>query len=160
MTRQAIDSLSDEIVSAVPHQTSTLLQAKRVPAGTGTAYWGPGELMTFLLTGEETGGALFLSELSVAPGGGTPPHIHHREDETFYILEGEMTASVCGQTIKGTPGTAIFLPRDVVHSFEIESEQMRMLVLLTPAGGEGYFKFGSSNLCRMAQQTFRLRVLP
>ena len=47
MTRQAIDSLSDEIVPAVPQQTSTLPQAKRVPAGTGTAYWGPGELMTW-----------------------------------------------------------------------------------------------------------------
>ena len=69
-----------------------------------------------------------------------PPHIHHREDETFYILEGEMTASVCGQTIKGTAGTVILLPGNVVHSFEIESEQMRMLVLPTPAGGEGYFK--------------------
>ena len=44
--------------------------------------------MTFLLTGEETGGALFMAEISVAPGGGTPPHIHHREDEAFRMLEG------------------------------------------------------------------------
>ena len=51
-----------------------------------------------------------------------------------------MTASVGGQTIKGTPGTMIFLPRNVLHSFDIESKQMRMLVLLTPAGLEGYFK--------------------
>src|SRR5215467_3879691 len=56
------------------------------------------------------------------------------------VLEGAMSASVGGQTIKGTAGSMIFLPRNVVHSFEIESEQMRMLVLLTPAGGEGYFK--------------------
>ncbi len=55
-----------------------------------------------------------------------------------------MTASVCGQTIKGTPGKVIFLPQNVVHSFEIESEQMRMLVLLTPAGMEGYFKESSA----------------
>ncbi|MGH9326311.1 MAG: hypothetical protein ACRD2B_06435 [Terriglobia bacterium] len=51
-----------------------------------------------------------------------------------------MTASVGGQTIKGTPGTMICLPRNVAHSVKIESEQIRMLILLTPAGLEGYFK--------------------
>jgi quercetin dioxygenase-like cupin family protein len=94
MTLQAIDLLSDENVVAVPHQTATLPQrnqAKHVPAGTGTAYWGPGELMIFLITGEETGGAFLMSEISVAPGGGTPPHIHHREDEAFRLLEGTLT---------------------------------------------------------------------
>ena len=102
--------------------------------------WYSGHLLTFLATGEDTQGRFALIEMLGRRGNVPPPHIHHREDETFYILEGEMTASVGGRTIKGTPGTAIFLPRDVVHSFEIESEQMRMLVLLTPAGGEGYFK--------------------
>jgi hypothetical protein len=51
-----------------------------------------------------------------------------------------MSASVGGQTIKGTPGTLIFLPRNVLHSFAIKSEQLRMLVLLAPAGLEEYFK--------------------
>ena len=51
-----------------------------------------------------------------------------------------MTASVGGQTIKGTPGTVIVLPRNLAHSFEIESDQIRMLILLTPAGLEGFFK--------------------
>ena len=102
--------------------------------------WYSGHLLTFLAMGEDTQGRFALIEVLGRKGNVPPPHIHHREDETFYILEGEMTASVGGRTIKGTPGTAIFLPRDVVHSFEIESEQMRMLVLLAPAGGEGYFK--------------------
>lgn len=69
-----------------------------------------------------------------------PPHIHHREDETFYVLEGEMTASVGDRTIKAAPGTMVFLPRDVVHSFVIESEHLRMLILTTPAGLEGWYK--------------------
>ena len=93
--------------------------------------WYSGHLLTFLATGEDTQGRFALIEIVGRKGNVPPPHIHHREDETFYILEGEMTASVSGQTIKGTPGTVIFLPRNVVHSFEIESEQMRMLVLLT-----------------------------
>src|SRR4029077_4165559 len=56
---------------------------RHVPAGTGPAYWGLGQLMTFLITGEETGGAFFMADVSVMPGGGTPPHINHREDESF-----------------------------------------------------------------------------
>ena len=69
-----------------------------------------------------------------------PPHIHHREDEIFYVLEGEIVVSVGDRTIKGTAGTMVFLPRNVPHSFTIESEQGRMLILLTPAGLEGWFK--------------------
>src|SRR5271169_140561 len=102
--------------------------------------WYSGHLLTFLATGEDTQGRFALIEVVGRKGNVPPPHIHHREDETFYILEGEMTASVGGQTIKGTPGTVIFLPRNVAHSFEVESEELRMLVLLAPAGLEGYFK--------------------
>lgn len=102
--------------------------------------WYSGWLFTFLVTGEETQGRFALIEGVARKGNVPPPHIHHREDETYYILEGEMTASIGDQTIKGTPGMVIFVPRNVVHSFEIESEQMRMLVLLTPAGLERYFK--------------------
>lgn len=102
--------------------------------------WYSGHLLTFLATGQDTQGRFALIELVGRQGNVPPPHIHHREDETFYILEGEMIASVGGQEVKGTPGTMIFLPRNVLHSFEIESEQLRMLVLLTPAGLEGYFK--------------------
>jgi quercetin dioxygenase-like cupin family protein len=136
--------LSDEIVSAVPHQTSTLPranQAKRIPAGTGAAYWGPGELMTFLLTGEETGGAMFMSEISVAPGGGTPPHIHSREDEAFRLLEGTLTIQVGGNTITASAGDFAFLPRGgIAHSFKNTGNgYAKALVLITPAGLEGFF---------------------
>ena len=102
--------------------------------------WYSGSLFTFLATGEDTEGRFALIEGVARKGNVPPPHIHHREDETFYVLEGEITFSVGGQTIKGTPGTLVFLPRDVLHSFEIESEQGRVLVLVTPAGLEGYFK--------------------
>ena len=87
-------------------------QVKYVPDGTGAAYWGPGELMTFLITGEETHGAYFLSEISVAPGGGAPPHIHHREDESFHLLEGSLTIQVGGDRITALPGDFVYLPRE------------------------------------------------
>lgn len=102
--------------------------------------WYNGALMTFLATGEDTHGQFALIEAVGRRGNVPPPHIHHREDEVFYILEGEIVFSVSGRTIKGTPGTMIFLPRDVRHEFSIESEQYRMLMLIIPAGFEGWFK--------------------
>jgi quercetin dioxygenase-like cupin family protein len=102
--------------------------------------WYNGGLLTFLATGEETHGQFALIEAVTRRGNVPPPHIHHREEETFYVLEGEMTFSVGDQTIKAMPGTMVSTPRDVVHSFVIDSEQLRMLILLTPAGLEGWFK--------------------
>jgi quercetin dioxygenase-like cupin family protein len=102
--------------------------------------WYNGSLMTFLATGEDTHGQFALIEAVTRRGNVPPPHIHHREDEIFYVLEGEVVVSVGDRTIKGTAGTMFFLPRDVRHSFTIESEQSRMLILLTPAGLEGWFK--------------------
>jgi quercetin dioxygenase-like cupin family protein len=70
----------------------------------------------------------------------SPRHVHHREEETFYVLEGEMNVTVGDRTFKAPPGTLVCLPRDVAHSFAIESEQLRTLILFTPAGLEGFFK--------------------
>ena len=102
--------------------------------------WYNGSLMTFLATGEDTHGQFALIEAVARRGNVPPPHIHHQEDEIFYVLEGEIVVSVGDRTIKGTAGTMVFLPRNVPHSFTIESEQSRMLILLTPAGLEGWFK--------------------
>src|SRR5215471_8915033 len=102
--------------------------------------WYSGWLLTFLATGEDTRGQFALMEQIARKGNVPPRHIHHREDETFYVIEGEMTFSVGDRTIKATPGTVIFAPRHIPHSFTIDSEQVRILVQLTPAGGEGFFK--------------------
>ena len=102
--------------------------------------WYSGWLMTFLATAGDTHGQYALIEAVARKGNVPPPHIHHREEETFYVLEGEMTVSVGDRTIKATPGTTVIVPRGVVHSFTIESQQLRVLILLTPAGMEGWFK--------------------
>ena len=102
--------------------------------------WYSGWLMTLLATGQDTQGQFALVESVARKGNVPPPHIHHREDEIFYVLEGEMTFSVGDRTIKATPGTMVFLPRDVAHSFVIESEQVRVLAVSAPAGLEGFFK--------------------
>jgi quercetin dioxygenase-like cupin family protein len=114
---------------------------KHVPAGTGSAYWGPGDQITFLITGEETGGAFFMAEVSVAPGGGTRPHVHNREDETFRILEGTLTVHVGGKTVIASPGDFVHLPRGIAHYFENTGNvDAEFLLVVPPAGLEKFFE--------------------
>ena len=102
--------------------------------------WYSGWLLTFLATAEEARGQFALIEATARKGNVPPRHIHRREEETFYVLEGETNVTVGDRTFKATPGTVVCLPRDVAHSFTIESDQLRTLILFTPAGLEGFFK--------------------
>jgi quercetin dioxygenase-like cupin family protein len=111
------------------------------PVATGPAYWGPGDRYTFLVTGEESGGAYFAMEAYVPPGGGPPPHIHSREDETFYVLEGQIEVLLGEETIVAGSGDFVNVPRGTVHCFRnTGSETARMVLTFTPAGIEGFFE--------------------
>ena len=110
------------------------------PQSLDRSVWYNGWLMTFLATAEDTQGSFALIESVGRKGSVPPPHIHHREEEAFYVLEGEMTVSIGERTIKATPGTLVTVPRHTLHSFVIESEELRVLTLLTPAGMEGWFQ--------------------
>ena len=78
----------------------------------------------------------------VAPGGGPPPHIHHFEDETFYMLEGSATFRAGGQTIHAKPGDCIHVPRGMVHSIKNEGKvPARALIVISPAGPTGMQQF-------------------
>jgi quercetin dioxygenase-like cupin family protein len=97
--------------------------------------------MRFLITGAESGGAIFMSEVSVAPGGGPPPHIHHTEDESFYLLEGSVTLHVGERTVDFSVGDFGHVPRGTVHWFKnIGKGDVKMLVTVTPAGLEKFFE--------------------
>ena len=63
-----------------------------------------GDVYRFLATGEDTNGKYALWEAVVPPGGGPPPHVHSREEEGFYILEGEITVQVGDERLVATPG--------------------------------------------------------
>jgi quercetin dioxygenase-like cupin family protein len=111
------------------------------PIATGPAFWGPGDHYTFLVTGAESGGAYFAMEALVPPGGGPPPHIHTREDETFYVLEGEIEFLLGEETITAGPGDFVNVPRGTVHRFENTGSATAKLVLtFTPAGIERWFE--------------------
>src|SRR5262245_6096675 len=115
--------------------------ARHVPAGTGPAYWGPGDRYTFLVTGEQSGGAYFIMEGLVPPGGGAPPHVHSREEEAFYVLEGTLELTLGEQTLAVSTGDFAHVPRGTIHSFRnTGTRTARMLVICSPAGLEKYFQ--------------------
>lgn len=89
-------------------------------------------------TAAQTGGRLSVWEEIVLPGEGTPPHIHHREDEMFHVLAGRVRIWCADETFVAGPGATAVLPRGIRHHFLNEGpEEVRMLVVCTPGGFEG-----------------------
>lgn len=111
--------------------------------GEGRAIWSEGTLMVIKADAETTGGASSTIDVLVPPGHETTFHVHHREDEQFYVLEGEVefTVGEGAETVfRAGLHDTVFVPRDVPHGFRIVSEEAcRMLVQLTPAGFERFF---------------------
>jgi quercetin dioxygenase-like cupin family protein len=124
--------------------TNTSAAAGRLlhrPVDTGRAYWGPGDRYTFLVTGEESGGAYFAMEPLVPPGGGPPPLTHTREDETFYLIDGQIEILLGDRKIMAGPGDFMNVPRGSVHCFRnVGAKTARLLVTFTPAGIDKFFE--------------------
>lgn len=105
-------------------------------SGEGDAYW-TGFLNIIRLSGKETGGAFSVVEERLAPGDGAPPHIHHHEDQTDYIVEGEVEFMVGGDTIRATAGTIVHGPKGVPHAFKNVGEKQAVIhSWFHPAGFE------------------------
>jgi mannose-6-phosphate isomerase-like protein (cupin superfamily) len=99
-----------------------------------------GDVYRFLATGEDTNGKYALWEALVPPGGGPPPHVHSREEEGFYILEGEIVLVVGDQRLIASAGMLANMPVGTPHSFKNESgKPARMLISVAPAGLEKMF---------------------
>jgi quercetin dioxygenase-like cupin family protein len=99
-----------------------------------------GDVYRFLATGDDTNGKYAVWEAIVPPGGGPPPHVHSREEEGFYILEGEITLQIDGERIVATAGMFANMPVGTPHSFKNESNKpARMLISVAPAGLEQMF---------------------
>jgi quercetin dioxygenase-like cupin family protein len=99
-----------------------------------------GDVYRFLATGDETDGRYAMFEAVVFPGGGPPPHIHSREEESFFVLEGEITFQVGDERIIAKAGTFANMPVGSLHSFKNNTDKpARMIVSVAPAGLEKMF---------------------
>jgi len=97
--------------------------------------------MVIRIHGRDTGGVVSAVESHDVTGGGPPLHIHHREDETFQILEGEYEWTVGGRTFIAQKGATIFAPRGVPHTFRyLGKTPGRLMCVITPAGFEQFFE--------------------
>ena len=114
-------------------------QSKRLGQEEGELRWWFDGLAAIKLSAADTGRQFSLTEMLYPAGAVVPQHVHHREDELFYVLEGEITIQVCEHSYVGGAGATILAPRDVPHGFTVTSSQpVRYLILYTPAGFEGF----------------------
>jgi quercetin dioxygenase-like cupin family protein len=120
--------------------------------GEGEALWFLGQLVTIKSSTETTGGRVSVSETLAPRGSGSPLHVHHNEDEWFFVIDGELTFWVGGDVIDARSGSFVYGPREIPHTFTVSSEQARFLLVAEPAGFEGFVRA----LGQPAQQ----RVIP
>jgi quercetin dioxygenase-like cupin family protein len=106
------------------------------------AFWWQGSLYKIKARAEDTSGALGLVEASMYQGFGPPLHVHKRDDEAFYVLEGEIRFRQGDDEFVAGPGAWVWGPRGVPHTFKVESERARALIMVTPGGFERMFEEG------------------
>lgn len=93
-----------------------------------------------LMGGTQTGGRFALIQMVVRREHEPPSHLHMREDEVIYVVDGTIVVSVDGARREYRPGDAVYLPRGVEHAYCLRSEEARLLVLALPAGIEGFYR--------------------
>jgi quercetin dioxygenase-like cupin family protein len=129
-----------------------MTQAMATQAGQGEARWWFAALAEIKATAEDTDGRLTIVEVTEPPGSEAPLHVHHREDEGFWILEGSVTFYVGDEVVEASAGDFAWGPRDIPHRYSVGPDGCRMLFLCTPAGFE--------NLVREMSVPAEKRTLP
>lgn len=119
----------------------------------GEALWFLGALATVKASAETTAGRVAVIEHRSPRGSGSPLHVHSREDEWFYVIDGELTFWVGGEVTVAPAGTFVYGPRDVPHTFLVSSDEARFLLVTEPAGFEDFMR-------AIAQPAERLEIPP
>ena len=117
------------------HDTGTL-QPMATRAHEGEARWWLGGAGRDQGDGEQTGGLLSVLEITEPPNMAAPLHVHHREDESFWILEGDVAFEVGDTAIQASAGDFVFAPRGIPHRYTVGDAGCRMLYIMTPGGFE------------------------
>jgi quercetin dioxygenase-like cupin family protein len=106
----------------------------------GEARWYGDSLFEFLVPSEATGGTLSVFRATLTRGFSPPRHVHTREDEVFLVLDGDVSFDLDGEVLMAGPGTSVFMPRGVPHTFRIDSPVARLLGVITPGAFEQLFR--------------------
>ncbi|GAB3828142.1 cupin domain-containing protein [Hymenobacter jeollabukensis] len=131
-TSPAPDIVETTLLPAVPP-----LLGRRTLAG---SHWCLGALVTPLITGADTHGRFAVLDMSLRRGTEPPAHTHQREDETYFVLEGQLRFCLDEQVLVAGPGDTVHLPRGRRHCYQLETEYARVLLHLAPAGLEHCFQ--------------------
>ena len=132
---------------------NTALSPIALARNEGEALWFLGTLATIKADAETTAGRVAVIEHLAPQGMGSPLHVHRREDEWFYVIEGQLTFWVGGQVIEAGAGSFVYGPRDVPHTFVVDSPQARFLLVVEPAGFDGFLR-------TLAEPAGSLRIPP
>ena len=133
-------------------QTQEAAITKAVASDEGEARWWFDSLAVIKATADDTGGRMTIVEVTEPPGAEAPLHVHHREDEGFFILEGSATLYVGDEVIEAGPGDYAMGPKDIPHRYTVGPEGCRMLFICLPGGFE--------NLVRDMSMPAESRTLP
>jgi quercetin dioxygenase-like cupin family protein len=128
------------------------LEPLAVRKGEGEARWWFGALAEIKATAADTGGLMSIVEVTEPPGSEAPLHVHHRDDEGFWVLEGDVTFEVGQTTIEASAGDYVFGPRGIPHRFTVGDQGCRMLFVLVPGGIE--------DVIRATSEPAQSRTLP
>jgi len=102
---------------------------------------GPGRDLVFKLTGDETGGAFDYFIVDVAPHGGPPLHVHHRQEEAIHVLSGRLKIRIGDDVFRCGPGGFAYLPSGAPHAFlNLTDEPAQIVVVYTPGGGHRFYQ--------------------
>ena len=112
------------------------LEPLAVRTGEGEARWWFGALAEIKATAADTAGQMTIVEVTEPPGAEAPLHVHRRDDEAFWVLQGDVTFEVGETTIEASAGDYVFGPRGIPHRFTVGDQGCRVLFLLVPGGIE------------------------
>jgi mannose-6-phosphate isomerase-like protein (cupin superfamily) len=120
--------------------TLTASAAEPYVSHQGEPWWYGDSLFEFLIPSDATGGLLAVFRSTMPEGFSPPRHVHTREDEVFHVEEGDVSFDVDGRRLLAGPGTSVFMPRGVPHTFRVESAVAKVLGIMTPGGFSGLFR--------------------
>lgn len=125
------------VTSLSPAASSTVLG----PDGGLRLESGPGRDLIFKVTGEDTGGALDYFVVEVAPHGGPPLHVHHKQEETIHVLKGSFKLQIGEELFTLEEGGFAYLPSNVPHAFlNLTDQQGEVIVVYAPGGGHKFYE--------------------